>query len=336
MPDPGARAGAAPRLYLKRHREQVLAWSQVKAAEVIGVHPSTLWRWEAGLIATIRPYDLQLIACAYGLDYADLASAEQRRAPPNPVPVPVPDPVLGWRVGDTVAAFRMVEESPVDHQMAGLRAGDDLTGLAREWLTADPVETPSHRGGVRVDLALVEQLEGMVLRLRHLDDQIGGADLLPAARQRHRRVADLLGGTYPSDVGRRLHAVAADLGQLLGWLAFDTGQHGLAQRQWIAALHAAHSAADAEIGANILAGMAMQCYVLGNPRDALSLVETAESAVDAHGSARVRSMLACRHAVAAAKAGDETASQHALSRRPGPSRGRRPRRAFLAVLLRPG
>ena len=296
-----------PRDHLRAHRERVMAWSQARAAEQIGVHPSTLWRWETGLITAIRPYDLQLIARAYGLPFEDLAEAERHR-------VAVAIPPLDWDVPGTVQAFRALEDPRMNSSLAGLRAGDDLTGMARQWLAADPVQTAQHHGGVHVDLPVVEQLEGMILRLRHLDDEIGGADLLPIVSQRHRRITDLLAGSYTDTTGRRLHAAAADLGHLLGWLAFDTGQHGMAQRQWIAALHACHTAGDRTVGANILAGLAMQSYSLDRPHDGLSLAQTAEENLGARGSTRVRSMLACRQAVAAAKIGDAVASGRALNR----------------------
>ncbi|MBI3687087.1 MAG: hypothetical protein HY241_07045 [Actinobacteria bacterium] len=200
------------------------------------------------------------------------------------------------------------------HPLAGLRAGDDLIGLARDWVTADPVSASVHDGTTRVDLALVEQLDAMVLKLRHLDDEIGGTDLLPIVRQRYQRVTDLLGGSYTSEVGRRLHATAANLGHFLGWLAYDSSMHGFAQRQWVAALHAAHSAADTAMGANILAGMALQSYNLDRPHDGLTLAQTAEEGLGAGGSSTVRAMLVARQAVAAAKLGDSTTSGRALHR----------------------
>lgn len=88
----------------------------------------------------------------------------------------------------------------------------------------------------------------------------------------------------------------------------------MAQRQWIAALHACHTADDRTVGANILAGLAMQSYALDRPHDGLAVAQTAEENLGAHGSASVRSMLACRQAVAAAKLGDAVASARALNR----------------------
>ncbi len=48
----------------------------------------------------------------------------------------------------------------------------------------------------------------------------------------------------------RLHS------HLAGWIAFDTGRHGLAQRHFIQALRLAHAAGDVGLG----------CYVLANRR----------------------------------------------------------------------
>jgi DNA-binding XRE family transcriptional regulator len=50
--------GPRPRSYLREHREQVLGWTRVHAAKMIGVHETTVARWESGVITMIRPVEL--------------------------------------------------------------------------------------------------------------------------------------------------------------------------------------------------------------------------------------------------------------------------------------
>ena len=57
---------------------------------------------------------------------------------------------------------------------------------------------------------------------------------------------------YREDVGRRLHGVAAGLGRLAGWLAYNSDQHALAQRFW---LRAAYASGERATGANVLGFM---------------------------------------------------------------------------------
>ena len=64
-------------------------------------------------------------------------------------------------------------------------------------------------------------------------------------------------------------------GQLCGWAAYDAGQQGLAQRYYIGALRAAHSADDRPLGAYILGCMAEQVARQGRPAEAVTLIETA-------------------------------------------------------------
>ncbi|MGH4012614.1 MAG: hypothetical protein ACRDSL_01475 [Pseudonocardiaceae bacterium] len=130
--------------------------------------------------------------------------------------------------------------------------------------------------GKRVDHAVVEDLERVVEARRRLDDALGGGSLLPATREDLRLVVALLkNSSYTEEVGQRLHAVAAEFARLAGWLAYDSNQHALAQRYFMAALRAAHVSGDRAVGANILGFMSYQSARIGDPRDALALAESA-------------------------------------------------------------
>jgi tetratricopeptide (TPR) repeat protein len=153
--------------------------------------------------------------------------------------------------------------------------GVSLTTVAHQWLR-DPGRVAASLRGTRVDHALVDDFDLVGEAHRRMDDAIGCANLLPVVREHLRLVVGLLhNAAYPEEVGRRLHAVAAELGRLAGWLAYDTNQQAIAQRYFITALRAAHVSGDRAIGANILGYMSLQASESGSPRDAVALAESA-------------------------------------------------------------
>jgi tetratricopeptide (TPR) repeat protein len=147
---------------------------------------------------------------------------------------------------------------------------------------------------------------------RRMDDQLGGGNLQTLVTANLSAVLDLLRDRrYDESTGRRLHASAAELLRLQGFLAFDAGRHAQAQRSWIAALHTAHAAGDRGLGANILGFMSCQAKDLGQVREAIGLAETARTAYPAT-SAKVQAILDLRAAEAYAVDGDITASRRAI------------------------
>jgi len=69
----------------------------------------------------------------------------------------------------------------------------------------------------------------MIPELRVMDDVAGGGTMLSLAEQEFGVVARLLDqASYDVATGHKLHSALAELGQLLGWVYYDIGQHGLA------------------------------------------------------------------------------------------------------------
>jgi tetratricopeptide (TPR) repeat protein len=147
-----------------------------------------------------------------------------------------------------------------------------------------------------------------------MDDQLGSGQLLGLVREHLRTVTDLTANRrYTDTIGRRLHATAAELLRLAGWLSFDAGRHPQAQRYWVAALHAAHSAGDRALGANILGFMSCQAKDLGQLREAGTLAETARAAYPG-ATPRVSAILDLRAAQAYASQQSATECRRAIDR----------------------
>jgi hypothetical protein len=71
--------------------------------------------------------------------------------------------------------------------------------------------------------------------------------------------------------GRGLYEAGADQLYLLGWMAYDDGDHALAQRYLLQALRLAQEAHCPELGAHVLAGLSDQATLTGHPDQALQL-----------------------------------------------------------------
>jgi tetratricopeptide (TPR) repeat protein len=110
----------------------------------------------------------------------------------------------------------------------------------------------------------------------------------------------------------RLLRVAADLAQLGGWAATDTGRHDAAQRHYLTGLRLAHGCGDHALAVALWGGLTLQSVIAGRPHDAAA---AAEAAVRAAGGAPpvVRALAASRLARAHAAQGAEGAFRRAAA-----------------------
>jgi hypothetical protein len=157
---------------------------------------------------------------------------------------------------------------------------------------------------------LVDQVEQHLPMLQLLDDEHGGARHLPYVGVQFRAVGLLIreGGHSPTTASRLIRALA-EIGQLAGWMAFDSADHGLAQRYFVTALRAAHQVNDLSLCAHILADLSFQAASRGHPADAIALGEAARRASDAAPLA-VRASVLSRLAYAYAAAGRDNDFAH--------------------------
>jgi tetratricopeptide (TPR) repeat protein len=203
---------------------------------------------------------------------------------------------------------------PVKRRGFVLLTGLALTAPAHQWLINEPGPLVSGLSGRRVSAALADRFMAMIPELRAMDDVAGGGTVLVLAQQEFGMIADLLDqASYDELTGRRLFVALAELGQLAGWTAYDAGQKGLAQRYYVAGLRAAHSADDRPLGAHILGSMAYQAAREGQPREAVTLVDTALAGVRGKETARLLTALYSRQAYAFATLGDSVGCTAAIS-----------------------
>jgi hypothetical protein len=195
-------------------------------------------------------------------------------------------------------------------------SGAALTAAAAGYLIAEPGSLTAALNGSGVGNLLLDQIEQSIPLLQRLDDANGGQAHLAYVGAQFRAVALLLRQAgHPGHVERRLFAALAELGQLAGWMAFDAGRNGLAQRYFFTALRAAGESGYRPMAAHILGDLAFQAASRNQPADAVSLGETAAhlaSGTPPTVRASVSTRLAYGYAIAGRHADFERAHQSAL------------------------
>jgi tetratricopeptide (TPR) repeat protein len=328
-------ASTHPLAYVRRRH----GWSYQDVARVIAEHARALgvpmaarrekvWRWEHW--GVVPEADSQrALARALGIP------AHEVDARPWPRWLPahggMPDGLPWTTEGSLTALASVLDDAAADPRGFPIADERALHDAIADWDTAGaqdaghraartrervPAQAGHAAGPSLVDDSALDWLEAGVAGLRRLDDRLGGAAVRHRVEADLRLVSGLLRRGQPGRGGRpaqlRLLRVAADLAQLGGWAATDSGRHGAAQRHYLTGLRLAHSAADRPLAVAVWGGLALQSVIADRPRDALA---AAEAAVRAAGGAppAVRALAAVRLARAHAAAGAEGACRRAAA-----------------------
>lgn len=211
---------------------------------------------------------------------------------------------LPWNQPGTLAALAgLTSGGEVDRRTFVAASGATLTVLAARWRSALGSPLLPGTGSRQVSPQLVRHIEQRLGHLRRLDDELGSGELAGLARSELALIVRLLrGGSYTSQAGQRLYALAAEASRQAAWAWFDQGNHPAARRYFETALRASATADDPVTGAYALSFAAVQCYSTGHPHEALALLETASDTVARTGTPTMTAMLAARAARAHSKA----------------------------------
>ncbi|MFD0559780.1 hypothetical protein ACFQ3B_22380 [Stackebrandtia endophytica] len=91
-------------------------------------------------------------------------------------------------------------------------------------------------------------------------------------------------GQFTNTAGPALLSAAAEMTHLAGWMSYDSGMHGAAERYFIQALRLADASTDTHLAIEILAAMAHQAAHLGHGPEAVQLAATARRAAEDCGA----------------------------------------------------
>ncbi|MFJ7411577.1 transcriptional regulator [Streptomyces sp. NPDC098077] len=184
-------------------------------------------------------------------------------------------------------------------------------GPSRDWLLATLDQDPEP--GPRVHIEDVLAVKNMFATFQKMDVlQGGGSGRLVLAEYMNHHVYPLLRRSHDEAVRRALCEAAAEQTYLLGWMAYDNGEHSLAQRYLIQSLRLAEESQNAPLGAHVLAGMADQATLLGNPTEGRRLAQAGRQGLSRVDSPACLADLWCLEARALALLDDKVAATRAV------------------------
>ncbi|MEU6340669.1 hypothetical protein ABZ883_06930 [Streptomyces sp. NPDC046977] len=227
-----------------------------------------------------------------GLDFADL---------PQTAAKTVADL---WRA-DLAGAERLVHSLPdsAAWNSASLR-----------WIVAPPDGELTRTGNRAVGAVDVDMVRSTAHAFSMLDGRFGGGHARRALIQYlHTDVRPMLGGKYSDAGGKALHSAVAEALLLAGWMSYDSGLHGIAQRYLIQALRMTQSAGDRLLGGSILSAMSHQATFLGRYQDAATLARAAYTGPGGALGPTMAAQFRAMEARALARLGDERGCDLALA-----------------------
>jgi len=168
-----------------------------------------------------------------------------------------------------------------------------LLGPSRDWLIAASDSQVSRAGETCVRYSDTELLGRVTQYVGDLDHRYGSGHVRPiAVHYLSSVVSTLLKGSYDESDGRKLCGAAARLVELVGYMALDNGNVGLAQRYYIQALRLSQAAGDRGFGGYILAvSMGHLAAVAGFPREVTQLARVAQEGTRGHITPTVEACL---------------------------------------------
>lgn len=192
--------------------------------------------------------------------------------------------------------------------------GDATSSTVTGYLFGD-VATPAPGGADSVS-SDAQAIRVTTANLMQLDFQLGGGHTRELLLFFFRNsVVPLLTTPGRTAAARAdLLSAAAELTQMLGWSAYDSGRHGAAQRYFVHGLRLAREAGDDLLGGRLLANLSHQANFLGRFTDAVQLARAAQSRLAPGSSRTVAAMLLTMEARALASLGDARACAAVLAR----------------------
>ena len=284
--------------------DQIQNWEyRHGAGRSLGVSRSYVSEWENGKRGVSRDYAIR-IEGATGIPRDHFIDHRSTRG--RVVRLQEAEVGLHWTddLEDALGVLIELWRCRLDRRefLVAMAAAAVTSEVALRWLVSPPEERVQRDTGHGwVGHSDIEAVRTMQSSLKAIDDTHGGGVALPmGVEYLQGELAPLLHGRYNDAVGRSLFSATAEFTLGVGWMAYDAGKHGLAQRYMAQALRMAHAANDRAFGGRILAAMSHQALHLGDVRHGLDFACAAragtQGAVTPTTAAMLAAMEACAHA----------------------------------------
>ncbi|MFI9452534.1 multiprotein-bridging factor 1 family protein [Amycolatopsis sp. NPDC052450] len=308
--------------------------TQENLAFALDVSVSTLSRWENGLTKPLpskRPKLAKLLHVSVveldqlltrdrknASDVVLVAASPTGAAPLEPLSIgPATSPRFPHTLDDALRGLEAIAR--VDDgadMMPGARAfeGRLPAQAVRAWrLRGENIDIPT--AGVPTSVRDIAEITATTTALDRLDRQFGGDYSRGlAVKYLTSRVLPILRRPASDSVRRELFQASAVLSEVIGYMAYDSQLHRLAQHYLILSLRLAKQAGNPAYGSFVLATMSHQALYLDRPDQALTLALAAQETASSASIAAVKTEAAMLEAAACATLGDQGSSTEALRR----------------------
>lgn len=279
-------------------RRKALGHSQDDLAALVGVDRSTVIRWERaetdpqpglrrGLARHLRVTPDELTDLLEAV--SDVPTRDDGYTLLSSVPLDFSlRPERTVQVIEGFSAHDLVSRRQILERLSILSSAALLSPI-RKWIATTPPSMT--RNAVGPDE--LDSLADAVKLFRRWDASgVGGLKRKAVVGQLN-AVAEDVRNVDDASTSRTLFQIMAELAQLAGWMAYDHGLPGIAQRYYVLALHACQQVGTGALplGAKVIGDMTQLSTSLGNYEDSLSLARAGLYALPRSSSNLVRSEL---------------------------------------------
>lgn len=186
---------------------------------------------------------------------------------------------------------------------------------ALQWLLGHPDPAVNETGSFLVGPPHIASVRQMTRTFRDLDNRFGGGHAREyVVRFLSDEVAPLIrDGRYNSATGAALLSAVSETMLLAGWMSYDAGYHGIAQRYMTHALRMALASDDRLMGAEVLAALSHQATYLRDTGSGIDLARAAGKTAQEKGHGALLAEAFVMEAHAHARTGDQGSCIRALT-----------------------
>jgi DNA-binding XRE family transcriptional regulator len=296
-------------------RRKAVGHTQEQLAELLGVERTTVVRWEAGETAPLpwcRPKLAEVLAVSLDTLHELLATPEDLPAQPSDALLRSLGDLSSAQIGtlmERFAAMDIASRRDVLQEFT-IMSGAILLQPVHRWLAQElaavPLVSPESVGGDALDA-----LDRALTLFRRWDASGMGGLHRKAVVGQLNAVAETLHEPHSPAVNQRLFQITAELAHLAGWMAYDHGLLGVAQRYYMLGLSACREARSPVYGAKILGSMTRLSTKYHHYEDSLDLAHTALYILPRHDSGLVRTELLGLESQVHARLGNQAAATRA-------------------------
>lgn len=165
---------------------------------------------------------------------------------------------------------------------------EDLAATVLDWLTSAVGQAVASTDASRVTSADVLQVRTMISAIDTIERRAGGAECRATARRYLHDVAlPMLQREIEGHSRSDLFSAVAELCEIVGWMYYDAGQHGMGQAYFTQALRLAREVGDYALSAYLMTSITHQALHVGQAGAALRVAKAARNVAESARSPQV-------------------------------------------------